>query len=64
MFRLRLIAREFGVDEGGPLHPSREDAVRAAKLMLQLHPYPIRAEIRQCVDTKFRRSKVVEVLES
>lgn len=62
MFRVRLISDYFGVDEGGPIHATREDAVRAAQLMLGIHPYLVRAEIRQFVDGRFRQTRLVGVL--
>lgn len=64
MFRLRLVSRHFGVDEKGPLYASREEAVKAAQLMLRIHSYPVRAEVRQFVDDRFRQTRVVEVLEN
>lgn len=64
MFRLRLVSNHFGVDEKGPLYPTREQAVAVARWMLDIHPYPVRAEIRQFVDDRFRHTRVVEVLEN
>lgn len=64
MFRLRLVSSAFGVDDGGPLHPTLEHAIQAARVMLLIHRHPLRAEIRQYLDAQMRRSRVVEVLES
>lgn len=63
MFRVRLISDYFGVDEGGPIHATQEDALRAAQVMLRIHSYPVRAEIRQFVDDRFRLTRLVGVLE-
>ena len=63
MFRVRLISDYFGVDEGGPIHATQEEALRAARLMLSIHSYPVRAEIRQFVDERCVYTRVVEVLE-
>jgi len=61
---LRLVSNVFGIDDSGPLHPTREHAIQAARVMLHIHRHPLRAEIRQYLDTQMRRSKIVEVLES
>jgi hypothetical protein len=63
MFRVRLISDYFGVDEGGPIHATQEEALRAARLMLSIHSYPVRAEIREFVDDRFVLTRVVGVLE-
>lgn len=63
MFRVRLISDYFGVDEGGPIHATQEDALRAAQVMLRIHSYPVRAEIRQFVDDRFRLTRLIGVLE-
>jgi hypothetical protein len=63
MFRVRLISDYFGVDEGGPIHATQEDALRAAQVMLCIHSYPVRAEIRQFVDDRFRLTRLIGVLE-
>ncbi len=62
MFRVRLISDYLGVDEGDLIHATRQGAVRAARLMLGSHAYPMRAEIRQFVDGRFRQVTVVGVL--
>jgi len=63
MFRVRLISDYFGVDEGGPIHATQEEALRAARLMLSIHSYPVRAEIREFVDERFRLTRLIGVLE-
>jgi hypothetical protein len=63
MFRVRLISDYFGVDEGGPIHATQEEALRAARVMLSIHSYPVRAEIREFVDDRFVLTRVVGVLE-
>jgi hypothetical protein len=63
MFRVRLISDYFGVDEGGPIHATQEEALRAARLMLSIHSYPVRAEIREFVDDRFVLTRLIGVLE-
>lgn len=64
MYRLRLKSIHFGVDDGGPLHPSKEVAIAMAQHLLSFHKAPIRAEILQITLQGERRvPRVVEILD-
>lgn len=62
MYRLKLISPRFGVDEKGPLHPTLQQAQRAAQILLQVYGRDIKVEIRKVLDLQLRRSELVETL--
>ncbi|AXE30416.1 hypothetical protein DK842_11210 [Chromobacterium phragmitis] len=59
MYRLKLISPDFGIDDNGPLHPTQEQARRAAELMLLVHKGRLRAEVHK-VDLKTRTTEKLE----
>lgn len=59
MYRLKLISPDFGIDDTGPLHPTQEQARRAAELMLHVYKGRLRAEVHK-VDLKTRTSEKLE----
>ena len=63
MYRLRLISRDFGVDDSGPWHSTHEQARQAAKLMYLLYKGEVRVEIHRVVDLRSRKMEKVEELQ-
>ncbi|RMC94368.1 hypothetical protein EAY64_15540 [Aquitalea palustris] len=63
MYRLRLISRDFGVDDSGPWHSTHEQARKAAKLMYLLYKGEVRVEIHRVVDLRSRKMEKVEELQ-
>jgi len=59
MYRLKLISPDFGIDDTGPLHPTQEQARKAAELMLHVYKGRLRAEVHK-VDLKTRTSEKLE----
>ncbi|QEL57667.1 hypothetical protein [Chromobacterium paludis] len=59
MYKLKLISPNFGVDDRGPLHPTQEQARRAAELMLRVYRGNVRAEVHK-VDLKTRKTEKLE----
>lgn len=57
MYRLKLISEQFGVDDSGPLHPSQEQARRAALVMWNVYRGQLRIEIHRVVICAAARPK-------
>lgn len=60
MYRLKLISEQFGVDDSGPLHPSQEQARRAALVMWNVYRGQLRIEIHRVVDLRSRKTEKLE----
>ncbi|OWY39021.1 hypothetical protein CEK28_09020 [Xenophilus sp. AP218F] len=62
MYRLKLISPDFGIDDRGPLHPSREQARRAAEWMLAAYKGRVKVEIHRVVDLRINKTEKLEEL--
>jgi len=60
VYRLRLISRDFGIDDSGPWHSTHDQARKAAKLMYLIYHKQIRVEIHRVVDLRTRKTERVE----
>jgi len=60
MYRLKLFSNLFGVDDRGPMHPTHEEARKAAQRMLMIHQGRVRIEIHRIIDLRTRKTEKVE----
>lgn len=63
MYKLKLISEVTGVDFGGPLHPTIEDARRATEVMFAIHQERLTVEIYKLDGFLAQRGTVVERFE-